>query len=516
MYIEPQGIIKFLANVPLDPNYINTLNFENITDQVEYFSSKAVKMMNNSTYQRVESGVIRVNARADTLYNVNYVMFQNTGFGTKWFYGFVTKVEYKNEQACYVYYQLDVVQSWWCDIEFGDCYIERRHQPNGLFHSLTEEPVNVGDYVVQDYKTNIVSKQTGTASLGKVKFVYILVVSEVKTGSTYSMVSAQAIGNVPNAMAFIPFSDTVTLNTAIQQYTSDGKIESIQDMYCVPEYCLNGISWTNGDYITGSYPNPSEVVVNVDMFPTDIEGYEPKNNKLFSYPYVVFEVTNKAGASQLYKFEDLAVDTDGKFSLVIKPTYLPNGEILLYPSIYKKVLVNIDSGITTGNFQKGIISYSAFADWWAYQQINYKYDSITTLGGGTQKIITGGTKIILDTLRNSEKYDLVPAKTIGNLSTFNLLTASGDLDFDIRVRTIRKEYAIIIDDFFTMYGYSFNRVAKPVFDIRPVYNYIKTSGCNILGNIPADDKAFISKVFDAGVCVWNNAQYVGDYSVNNG
>lgn len=85
MYIEPGTNIRILKDVPLDTTYDHTIFFTDGTTQENYFMGLQKYNLTNYTYQRVKKGVSRVGIKADNLYDCNYMMFQNTSFGSKWF-----------------------------------------------------------------------------------------------------------------------------------------------------------------------------------------------------------------------------------------------------------------------------------------------------------------------------------------------------------------------------------------------------------------------------------------------
>ena len=86
----PTTNLKILRNVPLDSTYKDTLTFENKTDQYLYFAGKAKVSFDDFTFQRLNSSV-RVPADPNSLYDCNYIMFQNENFGDKWFYAFINQ-----------------------------------------------------------------------------------------------------------------------------------------------------------------------------------------------------------------------------------------------------------------------------------------------------------------------------------------------------------------------------------------------------------------------------------------
>ena len=93
MYIAPNTTIRMLKDVPLDNTYRNTIYFTTAAIQSAYFQGKTKYTFANQSYQRVNRGVLRIARKADDLYDCNYLMFQNTSYGNKWFYAFVVSVE---------------------------------------------------------------------------------------------------------------------------------------------------------------------------------------------------------------------------------------------------------------------------------------------------------------------------------------------------------------------------------------------------------------------------------------
>ena len=151
MYIQPDSIAVLLTGVPLDETYDHTIKFASETAQRNYFLSKELMRVHPQTYQRHSENVIRVEALADNLYHVNYLMFQNTSFGNKWFYAFVKRVEYINNKTTELVYEIDTYQTWLFEMNIGECFVEREHiVTDAIGASLTDENVSLGDYEIFD------------------------------------------------------------------------------------------------------------------------------------------------------------------------------------------------------------------------------------------------------------------------------------------------------------------------------------------------------------------------------
>ena len=139
MQIQPNSIIKLCSGVPIDSSYKDTIYFVSKSAQKSYFDSKVSKTMDKASFQRIngQQGVVRMSASAESIYNCNYMMFQNTNYSTKWFYAFLTNIEYVNDKVSNVYFTIDVMQTWFLfDCTLKECFVEREH-------SITDNEVKV-------------------------------------------------------------------------------------------------------------------------------------------------------------------------------------------------------------------------------------------------------------------------------------------------------------------------------------------------------------------------------------
>lgn len=123
--ITPDGQINLLS-LPILLDYKNQLSFETQQDQFNYFITKRQINLSadNATYMK-KDGVIKVPFHCDTLWGINYIMYQNTNFSNKWFYAFVVDKEYINDNCTALKIQTDVFQTWQFDIQILDSFVER-------------------------------------------------------------------------------------------------------------------------------------------------------------------------------------------------------------------------------------------------------------------------------------------------------------------------------------------------------------------------------------------------------
>ena len=126
----------------------------------------------------VKKNVVRVPTVADNLYSANYCAFKNVGFGDKWFYGFITNVEYINNEVSAVSIDVDWMQTFLFDFALGNCYTVREHVVDDTIgaHTIPED-ITFGENVVMktmthyftDWKCIIVAiPNTSSTEAGKV------------------------------------------------------------------------------------------------------------------------------------------------------------------------------------------------------------------------------------------------------------------------------------------------------------------------------------------------------------
>lgn len=126
MEILPTNRVRLIKNVPFSLNYQDVVLFDNATAQQNYFNSLPYIEFDNITYTR-HNGQIKVNANRETLLDYNYMYFQNTNYGTKIFYAFITDVIYINPNTSLIKFVIDEWQTWCFDLTFRPTFIERKH-----------------------------------------------------------------------------------------------------------------------------------------------------------------------------------------------------------------------------------------------------------------------------------------------------------------------------------------------------------------------------------------------------
>lgn len=151
-YIAPNTTMHVFKGIPLDNSYEHTVYFTDSAAQTSTFLAKQHLTFNHMTYQRAQDRqAIRVEMAPDQLLGYNYMMFQNTAFGNKWFYAFINQVNYVNDDTTELVYEIDLMQTYLFDYTLGKCLIERQHSTTDVAgDNLLPEPVDTGPFICID------------------------------------------------------------------------------------------------------------------------------------------------------------------------------------------------------------------------------------------------------------------------------------------------------------------------------------------------------------------------------
>ena len=506
MYIEPNTNIRILKDVPLDKTFNHTIYFENASAQASYFMGLQKYNLTNYTYQRVKRGYARVGIKADNLYDCNYMMFQNTAYGNKWFYAFITSVEFLNNECAQIEFEIDVMQTWFFDYSVDQCFVEREHTvTDNIGIHIEPENVNLGEYVFNDYGD--------VSPVLKPLAVYVAVVdTDVQpSGTVYDGVYGGCTLHAFN------LEDTNGINGLLTQYAQ--KPDAIVAMYMCPVIANSHAIPEGGEVVLYSKNafsfNGSSDAVTEEM---KIDGYKPKNKKLYTYPYNFFCVTNGEANDLNLRYE---------FFKDLKPTWKISVPItmpiqcVLRPTNYKGAELNLNETLTLSNYPMCSWSTDAFRAWLAQNALPLAVKTGTKMvtsyltGGKSINKAVSGVNAVMDALTQGYEASIQADVIKGSINSGNNNVASGLQSFYGGRCSISAQYARMIDDYFTAYGYAVKRLKIPNRNSRPHWNYVKTIDCTITGSIPSDDAKAICDIYNSGITFWKNGNEIGDYSLDN-
>ena len=518
MYIEPNTSIIILKNCPLDTTYEHTIYFESKSAQVEYFKGLKKYTLERNTYQRVKRGYMRVNIQAENLYDCNYLMFQNTAFGSKWFYAFIESVEYINNAVSEIEFKIDVMQTWFFDYKLQECFVEREHSATDVVgENIVEEKLDTGEYICVNTQKYLDGKDNSTM------YLYILSTFEAEYNNGSPLEALPATKGVWHLLNERPVYSGLncwglSLNEpeAIFQWidiiNEKGKIDGIVSAYYSP---VRGILDTK---------------INLNSDPYALIGYEPKNQKLKTYPYTFIYVSNYNGNSAVYRNEFFRNYHTKEFKLMVDS--YPNSIPVLTPLAYKGVDVNTDESITGKPYPQVAFNNDVYKQWLARSSTQFAGKLINSVTGGLSSatnatayggnvgasfvggIVGSSLGAVTSTLSQGLEAKIMPSQSQGNPQSISEYV-NGRLGFFTCNKVITKKYAEIIDNYFDRYGYATHLNKVPNRNVRPHWCYTKTIGCTIKGSVPCDDMKTICSIFDNGITFWKDGNNIGNYSLDN-
>lgn len=246
--------VRLLSGVPFYNDYKDTRWFDNKASQDAYFNNRhIVHPMSQTKFQRFENKTfIAVDASIDTLRSVNYMMFQNAEYSNKWFYAFVTKLEYKNPGTTWVHFQLDILQTWRFDYGFKPSFVLREHTPlwwgDGTpVRNTVPEQLNFGEAYDVVYRHKY-------QPYDGMKFLIIVSNSALHTSTTPERVDGKIYGHtigVPQALSYylVPFH---TNGKRVYDFYTNTAIatphEVLENLYSSPEAVNRVVSAYVTDY----------------------------------------------------------------------------------------------------------------------------------------------------------------------------------------------------------------------------------------------------------------------------
>lgn len=542
-YVTPRGTIELYQNVPLTSDYTDTIYFSSESAKRSYFSEKLVGRYTNQMYTRVHGNKIRVNALADgSIFAANYLGFTN-GRNNKWYYAFITAVEYVNEQVTEITYELDELMTWQVEARFLDCFIERQHSTTDVAgDNLQPEPINCDEHICCTIQREVLN----SGSIG-----YILTLGTVTKGSnaTGDLYSYSTFNGIASTVKYIYFSDGSSLITFLNKCEfANGFVKGLlngNDFWCpLTLYAVPSAVFS----VSGSTAHTS--FGDVTMLPSTImqstfqvslptfhgfgisatTKYTPKNNKLFTYPYtyLVIETPTK---SQEYKYETFtSANKKFKWYSVCNPEpallIAPEGyngvsndfkycmtiddfpQLQIYSSgLWGAAGNNIGSTIKVGASMLAAAGAAAGAS--ALGIANYSAPEAALIVGKRAIKNTPEIRLSPDIKSSGGATNLAPilaAKSAiaGIESPFFAITATQ--------YGLRKEYAQTVDKFFSKYGYAQNKVGNPNRHARSRWTYIKTRDCAVSGPIPSEAQKTICRAMDNGITWWSPSWQVGLYT----
>lgn len=503
----PNMNLYICKGIPTDKTYNHVLRFQSDSSRFDYFTSKSVLHLTNYTYQRIDH-YLSVGVNAEAIEPCNYIVFQNADFSSKWYYAFIDRVEYVANETSRIYFTLDVMQTWFPYCTVLPCFIERMHtNTDNIGDNIIDDNLDTGPYIDNIHQS--------------IRFVPKIVFMTT-FDSSYKNGVGKLDRNIYTGLVQHVFSTADEANAFLSGAVDAGVSDGIVSCYMS----------------TGTY---GETTVNVPI-PTSVDGYVPKNKKLFTYPYCYERVFDNANQMNgVFRYE--LFNGNSRQLKVYDSDGLGNPEIGAVPLNYSGTTSDTSESWVNGSFCRPwpVCSYNTDI-YKAYMAQNSSAVGVENLG-----MVMSGVKAaigIAGMIGSTATFEFGKAVDQGigaineGLSIANVMAKRDDMDrlppqahgtpsgsiayqFATSVYVhcsshhVTAEYARMIDNYWSVYGYPIREVQTPNIDSRSNWNYIKTGNSCIRGEVPSESLDIINAIFNRGVTFWHNPNTLGNYSLDN-
>ena len=537
-----------LMSVPLESDYKHTIAFKTKTQQTEYFHNKTLFKEEELSYQRKEK-YISFPRGYDEICHCNYLSFLNVNENNrdldKIYYAFITRMEYKGDKTTWIYFEIDVMQTYLNEYTIKPSFVEREHVDNDTIgaHTLPEN-LEVGDYVIYN-----------TLTISDLQAVNIVVgVSRYIENGKATLATGAKYNGVYSGIHYysFPLDNTNGLSEFITSYSSGESISSddIKCMFLAPNFLSKRVSDEDINHYTSknrviqgsSYSVKEFHYANANSKATLHPGDEMfdiadedilssiHNNKLHCFPYNYLLVSNNNGGSAIYHFEHFK-DNGGQahINFTYGGALTPGCSIRLVPVNYKGTLYNEEEGLTLGKYAICNWVSDEYTNWLTQNGVNIGIDIATGVGqviaggvmaggtgglatGGGLAVAAGGVSKIAGTLAQIHTMSFTSPQARGNLNSGDYASAAHTNTFSFHHMGIKSEYVKILDRYFDLFGYKVNEIKEPNKFHRENWWYTKTIDVNIDGQINVTDIQTIKNCYNNGITFWRDPENVGNYT----
>ena len=528
--------IILCKGIKLDRNYENVLSYSE-SDMVTLCRNNAIYEADDYTFIEKANNKIVVSHPYSSAMYANYVAFKNPRFGNKWIFAWVTDVKLINIGSTEITFEVDVWSTWYEDFNIGQAFIEREHVEDDTIgkHTLPEN-LETGEYVV-----NYENKKKELLPLNVIMASNIDPVLDANNELIGGDVGGGIYNDIRTGFKYYHFANDTTssLPTVLKAFDKAGKADSILALFVAP-FCF--FEKSDPTILDNGQVKETTVVKKLswlnnnanDDFPTKLstlDTYTPVNNKLLTFPYCYLRVTNNNGNDAIYHFEKFVnASQDNYCRFHIDCAITPGMSIILYPNNYDGLADNYNQCLQAGKFPICGWASDSYTNWLTQNGVNI---ATNLLSSATQVLsgafsasagmpqgylgLASGLTGVANTLSAVRQHALTPMEAKGNNNTGDVKTSADINTFTAYGMSIKKEYAIVIDRYFSRFGYKVNEVKIPNLNSRTQFNFIKVGGMDDLvhGDIPSTDLEKINEICRKGVTIFHNYSNIGNYTISN-
>lgn len=532
----PQSTIVISHVDGLDNRYKNTRHWDSLLQQVDYITGTCCKaIFEDYTYLR-RTWSIKVNATMETADSDgwNYLSFRNTDTG-KWFFYFINSYEYINDNCIELFLEMDVMQTYFFDMELLHSFVEREHSATDeIGENTTPENLECGDLEIL-LETEINFE------------LCILVLASFDPETSTALSRKNAFGfyydDVFSGLGIfaVDQSDWVNLETRLDKFDEWGYTDGIISMWMYPKELVALYESDNWDVESKLFRKVAGVKKSVEKSVSLTDVYNELNHewlpkKMYSAPYLNIYVTNNCGQSATYDPACFGSGHPTSINFELFGCLSAEASLKIAPCNYKQLSAAYDEGIYAGNFPTCAWDADVYKLWFAQNRNTVQFNedvgkfkiksgvfnaglgllpfiNAGSFEGGISQAVSGYEQIKQQQAQLKD-MQVQPPQSKGSYSS-SVNVANLRNGFTVQVKAPRAEYRRRVKQFFDMFGYTVNTVKVPTTNNRNHFTFVKTLDCNVGGNVPHDCAVKIAAIMDTGITFWRPSVNVGDYSVAN-
>lgn len=543
--------IILAKDIKMDREHNNVIDYSE-TQMLTLLRSQLHLVVEKTNYNfvRQSKNKIDVDISYDTCLQSNYIGFQNPSYSNKWFFAFVTDVEFVNPATTRITFEIDDFSTWWDYWDQKACFVIREHVSDDSVGANTiPENVETGDYII-NYMSPMFYNEMNLNMLIIIGLSIPISPLHDDTDRIYSGLYSGLY-----YVAFGPTNGPENATKFIRAMADEGVQENIVSIFVLPQklvkttttYTFNFGNQTNitcADVDDSTNPVSFGDNVSVTLNST-LNGYTPRNNKLKCFPFNYLLVSNNAGGTATYNYEDF-LNNNPQFKVV--GCFAQGGSIKMIPQNYKKyetATYNNASamyGLNGGKYPTCAWLTDSYINWLSQNSVNLAFgfgsSAVQTIAGvgllaaapftGGSTALMGGGLLLSggisagETMMKLHEQSFQPNQAHGNTNGGDLNYTGHMMSFDYFQMSIRAEFARSIDDYFDRCGYKVNRIKIPNQNTRPYWNYVqigKEECCGYSNNesisVPPLAMENINNMFRKGITIWHDHSNLGNYALNN-
>lgn len=542
---EPKTEVYFL-NVPFGKDYKHVVDFPTHKARMDALTALSDKHVTAVNIVRKDTEIV-IDGVLQNMERYNYVMYKNASLSNKWWYAFITGIDYQADHLTKVKIKTDVWQSYLYERKIYKSLVERTHIPVNEdsigrwvmpepFYSEPEESREV-DTVLgsSDWEPQWVLHTTSKYNNSTDSYEY----SGTGSAGTYSGEYGHYV-NSPAAMKDVmdnygrkSFNDVVNdvgIEIDWKQFwknllTTGSDLKPTNQSIALTGLTTLAELQDHRDECVGLYAIPRWAIIQGQATPTNdftyrsdtlqldrstlASGYRPRNKKLLSSVFTQYILYNRNG-----------------FKVSLNPEMLGNTldiTVGCSPMGTTGYIVSLDNYENdTNNYFKVPYSCSARVGYDANTGLDKAVSGVSSLLGltmGIGRVTSGDASSIPGILQSGEDLIDFTKPQYQSIGSSGDITSVTDGRATIRLAELSPSaaHSRAADRYLDQFGYAVNEILNVSYYIksRSNWNYIKTQNVNLSIKGPADDCEELKDIFNSGTTIWHGLDHFGDYDQTN-